>query len=157
MATDSNSSEQSNINKLAMELTGKLTEVNKLLVNLRAQTSNKEVKSHMCVFSASSGTRNKGETNPNRMLKNRIRKQRKRDKNIKRSQIAIESCKHHIKHLMDEQISLLSRGLKFIPTPATNEGLIRRNLLKDFNLFRKTNAPPIHFSQERKQTTPLLR
>ena len=39
-----NSSKQSDINKLAMELTTKLTLVDKLLVNLRAKTNNKEVK-----------------------------------------------------------------------------------------------------------------
>ena len=64
VATDSNSSKQSDINKLAMELTAKLTQVDKLLVNLRAETNNKEVKSYMCVFSASSETRNKGGNHP---------------------------------------------------------------------------------------------
>ena len=48
-----NSSKQSDINKLAMELTTKLTQVDKLLVNLRAK---KEVKPYMCVFSAFSET-----------------------------------------------------------------------------------------------------
>ena len=52
VATVLNSSKQSDINKLAVELTTKLTQVDKLVVNLRAQTSNKEVKSYMCVFSA---------------------------------------------------------------------------------------------------------
>ena len=84
----------------------------------------------MRVFSAFSETRNKGETT---LIRNRKRKQRKREKHRKRFQIAIESRKQ----LTDEQISLLSRGLKFIPTPATNEGLIRRNLLKHFNLFAR--------------------
>ena len=110
-----------------MELTTKLTQVDKLLVNLRAQTNNKEGKSYMRVFSTFSETRNKGETT---LIRNRKRKQRKRFR------IVIESRKQHIKNLSDkqltdEQISLLSRGLKFIPTPATNEGLIRLNLLKD--------------------------
>ena len=93
----------------------------------------------MRVFSAFSETRNKGETT---LIRNRKRKQRKREKHRKRFQIAIESRKQHIKNLSDkqltdEQISLLSRGLKFIPTPATNEGLIMRNLLKHFNLFAR--------------------
>ena len=35
--------------------------------------------------------------------------------------------------LTDEQISLLSRGLKFIPTPVTREDIIRRQLLNDFS------------------------
>ena len=64
VATDSNCSKQSDVNKLAVELKAKLNEVDKLLVNLRAQANNKEVKSYMCAFSASSETRNNGQTNP---------------------------------------------------------------------------------------------
>ena len=80
VATVFNSSKQSDINKLAMELTDTLTQVDKLIVDFRAQTNNKEVKSYECVFSASSETRNKGETTLNRILRNRKRKQRKREK-----------------------------------------------------------------------------
>ena len=70
VATVFNSSKQSDINKLAMELTATLTQVDKLIVNLRAQTNNKEVNSCVCVLSASSETRNKGETTLNRILRN---------------------------------------------------------------------------------------
>ena len=108
----------------------------------------------MCAFSAFSETRNKGETT---LIRNRKRKQRKREKHRKRFQKTIESRKQHIKNLSDkqltdEQISLLSTGLKFIPTPATNEGLIRRNLLKDFNLFaRRMRLQYIFHGKENKQ------
>ena len=96
-----NSSKQSDINKLAMELTTKLTQVDKLLVNLRAKTNNKEVKPYnMCIFSAFSETRNKGETT---QIRNRQRKQRKRAKHRKRFQKTIESRKQHIKNLSDKQ------------------------------------------------------
>ena len=78
VSTDSNSSKQSDVNKLAVELKAKLNEVDKLLVNLRAQANNKEVKSYMCALSASSETRNNGQTNPNKTLKNRKRKHRKK-------------------------------------------------------------------------------
>ena len=52
----------------------------------------------------------------------------------------IKSCKQHIKNLSnsqltDEQITLLSPGLKFIPTPVTRENIIRRQLLNDFSQF----------------------
>ena len=39
--------------------------------------------------------------------------------------------------LTDEQISLLSRGLKFIPTPVTREDIIRHQLLNDFSQFAR--------------------
>ena len=157
VATDSNCSKQSDVNKLAVELKAKLNKVDKLLVNLRAQANNKEVKSYMCAFSASSETRSNGQTNPNKTLKNRKRKQRKREKDKKRFQEATESRKQHIKNLSDkqftdEQIALLSRGLKFIPTPVTNEDFIRHNLLKDFNLFaRRMRLQHIFHGKENKQ------
>ena len=34
-----------------------------------------------------------------------------------------------------EQINLLSRGLKFIPTPVLKENQVRRQLISDFNQF----------------------
>ena len=36
-----------------------------------------------------------------------------------------------------DQINILSRGLKFIPTPVTNTGHVREELLKDFNAFAR--------------------
>ena len=36
-----------------------------------------------------------------------------------------------------DQINVLSRGLKFIPTPVTNTGHVRAELLKDFNAFAR--------------------
>ena len=39
--------------------------------------------------------------------------------------------------LTDSQVSLLSRGLEFIPTPATNETRIKQQLLRDFEQFAR--------------------
>ena len=82
----------------------------------------------------------------NKAAKNRKRKVRRKDQKTKHYQNAIQSRKEHIKNLSneqmtDEQINLLSRGLKFIPVPDTRENLIRRQLLADFNAF----ARPMHF------------
>ena len=92
--------------------------------------------------------RGKGKANPrdNKAAKNRKRKERRKIKDKKRSFNAIESRKQYIKNLSneqltDKQITLLSRGLKFIPTPVTKENLIRRQLLVDlrdecdYNIF----------------------
>ena len=52
--------------------------------------------------------------------------------------------------LTDKQITLLSRGLKFIPTPITTENNIRRELLKDFHLFaRQMYFQYIYYDKER--------
>ena len=66
----------------------------------------------------------------------------------------IESHRKHIRNLSneqltDEQITLLSRGLKFIPTPVTTESNIRRQLLKDFDLFARRMRLHVYYGKER--------
>ena len=41
------------------------------------------------------------------------------------------------RQLTDSQVSVLSEGLKFIPTPVTNESIIRRQLLRDCEQFAR--------------------
>ena len=78
----------------------------------------------------------------NKAAKSRKRFERRKSKEKKRFQNNVESRKQHIKNLSntqltDEQISLLSRGLKFIPTPVTRENIIRHQLLNDFSQFSR--------------------
>ena len=63
-------------------------------------------------------------------LKNR-RQTKKRETNEK----FLHNLSSH--QLTDSQVSLLSRGLKFIPTPETNETKIRQQLLRDFEQFAR--------------------
>ena len=42
--------------------------------------------------------------------------------------------------LSDDQVNVLSRGLKFIPTPVTNKTFIRRQLLRDFDNLQEECA-----------------
>ena len=98
------------------------------------------------------GTKNK---HNNKAAKNRKRKERRKEQNKNRFRNAIESRKKHIKnlsntHLTDEQITPLSRGLKFIPVPVTRENLIRRQLLADFDQFsRRMRLQYIFYGQEK--------
>ena len=46
--------------------------------------------------------------------------------------------------LSDSQVSVLSKGLKYVPTPVTDEKYIRRQLLLDFEHF--AYAPELHIS-----------
>ena len=60
----------------------------------------------------------------------------------RRQKITHESNKRHIKNLSDiqlttDQTSLLSKGLRFIPTPVTKENSIRHQLMRDFNQFAR--------------------
>ena len=40
--------------------------------------------------------------------------------------------------LVDEKISLLAKGLKFVPTPKLKEQKLRRELMEDFNRLERT-------------------
>ena len=107
------------------------------------------------------GGREKGTKRNSLTVRNYKRRARKKNLQQKTSRETIELRKQHIKNLSDtqltaEQINLLSRGLKFIPTPVTKENQIRRQLLSDFNQFARrmrlqyiyhdqnTEQPPFH-------------
>ena len=103
--------------------------------------------------------RGKGKANPrdNKAAKNRKRKERRKIKDKKR---AVESRKQYIKNLSneqltDKQITLLSHGLKFIPTPVTKENLIRRQLLADFNQFARRMRLQYIFHGEENEPHPV--
>ena len=113
---------------------------------------------YSCLLSDSLEVRGKGKANrrDNKAAKNRKRKERRKIKDKKRFFDAIESHKQYIKNLsnkqlIDKQITLLSRGLNFIPTPETEENLIRRQLLADFNQFaRRMRLQYIFHGEENK-------
>ena len=125
------------VNELAEELKTKISEVDVLLEQMRSQAcANKQSESYSCLLSDSLEVRGKGKANrrDNKAAKNCKRKEWRKIKDKKCFCKAIETCKQYIKNLSneqltDEQITLLSRGLKFIPTPVTKENLIGRQLL----------------------------
>lgn len=80
---------------------------------------------------------------PKANIANKKRKERKKIKHQKESKIQTEANKKHIenlsnKELADDQINLPAKGLKIIPTPATDQTQIKRQLLCDFNMFSRT-------------------
>ena len=56
--------------------------------------------------------------------------------------------------LTDSQVSVLSKGLKFIPTPVTNESIIRRQLLRDFEQFARRMRLQYIFHGQNKEPHP---
>ena len=56
--------------------------------------------------------------------------------------------------LTDSQVSLLSRGLKFIPTPTTNETRIKQQLLRDFEQFARQMRPVYIFHGQNREPHP---
>ena len=76
-----------------------------------------------------------------------------------RSTIKLEANKTHIKNLSNkeltnDQINLLAKGLKFIPTPATKQKQIRQQLLCDFDQFARRMRLIYIFRGEDKKTHP---
>ena len=134
-----------NVNELAEELKTKISEVDVLLEQMRSQVcANKQSECYSCLVSDSLEVKGKGKANhrDNKAAKNRKRKERRKIEDKKRFCDAIESRKQYIKNLSnhqltDEQITLASRGFKFIPTLVVKENLIRRQLLADFNQFAR--------------------
>ena len=90
-------------------------------------------------------------------VRNYKRRTRKNTLPQNMSRETIELRKQHIKNLSDtqlipEQINLLSRGLKFIPTPVMKENQIRRQLFSDFSQFaRSMRLQYIYHDQNTKQ------
>ena len=143
-ARNRNANEDENENELAEVLKAKIREVDTLLEQMRSQAKNKKNESYPVVLSDPLVIREEGKRNTtdNKAVKSRKRYERRKIKEKKCFQNNIESRKQHIKNLSntqlaDEQISLLSRGLKFIPTPVTRENIIRRQLLNDFSQFAR--------------------
>ena len=144
------------VNRLAQELQAKIAEVDNLIVEAKTAKKNKSSECYPCLFSESSEEGEKGKTyrKNTKAIKNRKRKERRLEKDKKRFRNVIESPINYIKsmsneQLTDEQISLLSKDSKFIPTPATKENLIRRQLLLDFNQFaRRMRLQHIFYGKE---------
>ena len=100
--------------------------------------SNKLNEKYTGLFSDSNNNnRAKGKSTPNKK-----RKERRRIKIKKFQNTRFEANKQHIrnlsnKNLTSDQINLLAKGLKFIPTPVSNEQTIIRQLLRDFEDFAR--------------------
>ena len=144
-----------NVDELATVILAKISDT--LLERIRSET-NKQSATYPVVLSDPLVIREEGIENKhnNKAAKSRKRKERKRYQNKKHYENTIESRKEHIKNLSntqltDEQITLLSRGLKFIPVPVTRENPIRRQLLADFYEFaRRMRLQYIFYGQEKK-------
>ena len=125
-----------NVNDLATVILAKIGDT--LLERLRAESKSKEG----AVYSLAIREEGIENLRNNKAAKNHKRKDMRKDQNKKRLRNAIESRKEHIKNLSntqitDEQINLLSCGLKFIPVPMKRENVINRQLLADFNQFAR--------------------
>ena len=121
--------------------------------------ANKEKKDYTCLLT-DSHTISKGRVNtkPSR-VRSKTRKTRRKNNRIDRLHTQTEANKEHIKNLSNvelttDQINLLAKGLKFIPTPKEKEIQIRRQLLKDFDQFSRRMRLQYIFNGETNEPHP---
>ena len=129
-----------NVNELPKELKAKISKVDVLLEQMRSQACvNKQSEPYPCALSDSLEVRGQGKEKAEITKRKKIAKEKSEEK--LKTKIAFVTPLYITnlsnEQLTDDQITLLSRGLKFIPTPVTKENLIRRQLLADFNQFAR--------------------
>ena len=126
-----------NLNLIADNLLEKTEAINQVYLRIQ-DMSNKLNEKYTGLFSDSNNNnRAKGKSTPNKK-----RKERRRIKIKKFQNTRFEANKQHIrnlsnKNLTSDQINLQAKGLKFIPTPVSNEQTIIRQLLRDFEDFAR--------------------
>ena len=133
----------------------RMYELNQMMLDLEKKNKNKEGESYPDV-SLMSTSHFEREKTPTKSAIGTIKRYERRKKlRCDIYQVKQETNKRFIKNLSNfqltqAQISLLSRGLKLIPTPATNESHIRAQLLNDFKAFaRRMRLQYIFYDQEK--------
>ena len=128
------------VNKLAESIQTKTSKFGEMLSTLQ-NMENKHVEQYRSIMwlGHRKGTKRK---QSKKRLRNRKRKERKQQKNKNDLNAQWEANKKHIKNLSNQeltndQISLLAKGLKFVPCPITKETQIRQQLLRDYENFAR--------------------
>ena len=116
-------------------------EVNAMSYDLK-EANNKTVETHSRVVSESGSSNKKDYGIRRRKFKNKKHTERRKKTRKDIRAMKTESNRKYIKNLSNleltnDQINLLSRGLKFVPTPITNETALRKQLLTDFKDFAR--------------------
>ena len=108
--------------------------------------SNEKKRDYTCLLNDSHNTKKKRWHKKPSRVRNKTSNLRRKNYRIDRFHTQTEADKKHIKNLSNveltnDQINLLAKGLKFIPTPKQKEIQIRRHLLKDFDRFARKKGP----------------
>ena len=160
-----------NVHKIAETLQEKISQFSEMMSKLES-IQNKQVKKYKCLLSGShhkkGGIKKPLKTTSIKETKqkpfkvkpaSKKRYQPRETKHEKELNTRLETNKKHIKNLSDkvltnEQSSLLGKGLKFIPTPVTNETQIKKQLLRDFGQFARRMRLQYIYHGEDKEPHP---
>ena len=113
-----------------------------MMEKLDKANQNKKGESYPCLLSECTVKVKRDKDIEKRKKLNKKHNTRRKIARQRRQKITHESNKRHIKNLSDiqlttDQTSLLSKGLRFIPTPVTKENSIWHQLMRDFNQFAR--------------------
>ena len=152
---------RANVNKHAERIENiqkRMDELKQMMLNIQKEPENKVPESYPNA-SLLSTNHSKRERVPKRYIHTKKRNERRRKLRRDIDQKTLESQKQYIKNLSDseltrDQINLLSRGLKFIPTPVTNVSHIRQQLLNDFKAFARRMRLQYMFHGQSKEPHP---
>ena len=117
-------------------------------------SANKQDKQYHSVFSDSTkaGLKTSKGISKNKRCKNRRNTSGKRQaaKERELNEKLLRNLSTH--QPSDDQVNLLSKSLKFIPTPVTNKTIIRRQLLRDFEQFARKKCLQNIFHGQNKES-----
>jgi hypothetical protein len=137
--------------------------VSTLLSTLKEIVNNKDVEKYTCLFTECSNTTNtdsekksKGKT---KMTKTQIKTRKRNERRKLLTSSLTKNNDRFIKNLSkanltDNEIKLLSKGLKFIPTAIITKNKIRRHLLQDYNDFARRMRLKYIFHGQNKSIHP---
>ena len=113
-----------------------------MMEKLEKANTNKKSESYPCLLSECTNKSKKGKNIEKRKIRNKTHNTRRKTARKERQRKTYECNKQYIKNLSNiqlttDQINLLSKGLKFIPTPVTIENSIRHQLMRDFDHFAR--------------------
>ena len=116
--------------------------VEKFQRNYLKEANNKTVETYSRVVSEPGSSNKKDYGIRKRKFKNKKHTERRKKTRKDIRAMRTESNRKYIKNLSNleltnDQINLLSRGLKFVPTPITNETALRKQFLTDFKDFAR--------------------
>ncbi|KAL9978065.1 hypothetical protein ACROYT_G015545 [Oculina patagonica] len=145
------------LSKLEQKLTDLTNIVSTHLIN-NCQVNNKKVESYNSVFSELL-TANTSCSKSISLSKKTRRKKRQKNIEYRRAAKERETNEKFLKNfsnheLTDSQVSVIPKGLKFIPTPVSNETEIKRQLLRDFELFARRMRLKYIFHGQNKEPHP---
>ena len=144
-----------NVLELANTLMQRIEKFDVLMKKVEENQNKKKNEPYPCFVSDETA---KGRETQKRKVRNKKRHDRrkitKRDKNKKSA-----NNQKYIKNLSDyemstDEINLLSKGLKFIPTPTMGETRIKRQLLQDFKQFERRMRLKYIFHGQEKEPHP---